>query len=109
MMLAAEIEGIGYVLACDFLKEDGFVKYGKPDIHLIAIFIGIGFCHKGASEHEVQKVISQIAEAAGVSAYAVDKVFWLVGGGKFDKHPEIGKSGHIGRKKSKFIAEFSRQ
>jgi len=107
MILAAEIEGIGYPLACDFLKELGFVNYGKPDVHVIEIFVGIGLCAKGANPYQVQKVISQIAGAAEVSAYAVDKVFWLIGSGKFYNHPDIGKAGQVGRKKTQFIAEFN--
>lgn len=104
MVLAAEIDGIGYPLACDFLKELGFMSYGKPDVHVIQIFAGIGLCPEKASPYLVQKVIAQVAEAAGVTPYNVDKVFWLIGSGKFYKHPQIG---NIGRKKAKFIAEFN--
>ena len=104
MVLAAEIYGIGYPLACDFLKELGFVSYGKPDVHVMQIFAGIGLCPEKVSPYQVQKVIAQVAEAAGVSPYDVDKVFWLIGSGKFDNHPHIG---NIGRKKAKFIAEFN--
>ncbi|WP_174464472.1 hypothetical protein [Paraburkholderia ferrariae] len=107
MILAAEIEGIGYPLACDFLKELGFVSYGKPDVHVRQIFEGIGVCPEKSTAYQVQKVIVQIAEASGVSAYNVDKIFWLIGSGKFYKHPHIGKAGHIGRKKAQFIREFS--
>jgi hypothetical protein len=107
MILAAEVDGIGYPLACDFLKELGFVNYGKPDVHVIEIFAGIGLCPDGASPYQVQKVISQIAGAAEVSAYAVDKVFWLIGSGKFYNHPKIGKAGQVGRKKAQFITEFN--
>ena len=103
MVLAAEIDGIGYPLACDFLKELGFVNYGKPDVHVMQIFSGIGLCPEKASPYQVQKVIAQIAEASGVSAYNVDKVFWLIGSGKFYNHPNIGNIGH---KKAQFIAEF---
>lgn len=109
MILAAEIEGIGYPLACDFLKELGFVDYGKPDVHVIEIFVGIGLCDEDASPYQVQKVISQIASAAGVSSYNVDKLFWLIGSGKFYKHPKLGNEGLIGRKKEQFIAEFNAQ
>ncbi|WP_196494282.1 hypothetical protein [Burkholderia stagnalis] len=104
MVLAAEIDGIGYPLACDFLKELGFVSYGKPDVHVIQIFAGIGLCPERASPYQVQKVIAQIAEASGVSSYNVDKVFWLIGSGKFYRHSNIG---NIGSKKAKFIAEFN--
>lgn len=107
MILAAEIEGIGYPLACDFLKELGFVNYGKPDVHVIDIFVGIGLCKKGASSYHIQKIITQIATEASVSAYNVDKLFWLIGSGKFYKHPEIGSNGLIGRKKAQFITEYS--
>jgi thermostable 8-oxoguanine DNA glycosylase len=107
MIMAAEIEGIGYPLACDFLKELGFVDYGKPDVHVIDIFVGIGLCTKGVSPYHVQKVITQIATAAGVSSYNVDKLFWLIGSGRFYNHPELGNNGLIGRNKEKYIAEFN--
>jgi len=107
MILAAEIEGIGYPLACDFLKELGFVDYGKPDVHIIEIFEGIGLCKQGASPYHVQKVISQIATAAKVSSYNVDKLFWLIGSGRFYNHPELGNGGLIGQNKGQFISEFN--
>lgn len=107
MILEAEIEGIGYPLACDFLKDLGFVNYGKPDVHIIKIFVDIGLCPTGASPYQIQKIISQIADAAEVSAFAVDKVFWLIGSGYFYDHPDIGRLGRVGRKKAQFIAEFN--
>lgn len=105
MILAEEIYGIGYPLACDFLKELGFVNYGKPDVHVIDIFEGLGLCHKGASPYEIQKTIVQMAELKGVSAYNVDKIFWLIGSGKLYDHPEIGNQGSIGRNKERFIEQ----
>lgn len=107
MILAAEIEGIGYPLACDFLKDLGFLNYGKPDVHMMDIFIGIGLCDSDASAYQMQKIITQIAEAAEVSAYNVDKLFWLIGSGKFNQHPHLGKNGLIGRKKLQFVAHFN--
>lgn len=103
MIIAAEIEGIGYPLACDFLKELGFVEYGKPDVHVIEIFVGIGLCDARPTPYQVQKVISNIAYAAGVSPYNVDKLFWLIGSGKFYKHENLGKSGKIGSLKQTYI------
>lgn len=105
MILSEEIYGIGYPLACDFLKELGFVNYGKPDVHIIDIFEGLGLCQRGASPYEIQKIIVQIADAKGVSAYNVDKLFWLIGSGKFYDHPEIGNQGSIGRNKERFIEQ----
>lgn len=103
MILAAEIDGIGYPLACDFLKELGFINYGKPDVHIIDIFSGIGLCDSKASPYQIQKIITEIADSAQVSPYNVDKLFWLIGSGKFYNHPNIGM---IGRKKEEFIAEL---
>lgn len=103
MIMAEEIYGIGYPLACDFLKELGFVNYGKPDVHIINIFTDLGLCVKGSSPYEIQKIIVQIAEAKNVSPYNVDKLFWLIGSGKFYDHPELGNRGNIGRNKDDFI------
>jgi hypothetical protein len=38
MLLEAEIDGFGFALACDFLKELGYTDYAKPDVHLKKIF-----------------------------------------------------------------------
>lgn len=105
MILSEEIYGIGYPLACEFLKELGFVSYGKPDVHIIDIFEGFGLCHRGASPYEIQKIIVHMDEAKGVSAYKVDKLFWLIGSCKFYNHPEIGSQGSIGRNKERFIEQ----
>lgn len=106
MILAEEIYGIGYPLACDFLKELGFINYGKPDVHIIEIFEGLGLCYKGATPYEIQKIIVQMADVKGVSAYNVDKLFWLIGSGKFYDHPAIGNQGNIGRNKERFLAQM---
>lgn len=103
MIIDAEIEGIGYTLACDFLKELGFIEYGKPDTHVIEIFIGIGLFKEKPSPYQVQKVISRIAESAKVSPYNVDKLFWLIGSGRFYKHTHLGNGGKIGSLKKEFI------
>ena len=109
LILAEEIEGIGYTLACDFLKELGFVNYGKPDVQVMDIFIGLGLCEKNSNPYNVQKIIAQIAGEAGVSSYNVDKLFWLVGSGKFYRNPELGKNGRIGSKKKQFLSQLLEQ
>lgn len=108
MILSAEIKGIGYTLACDFLKELGFIEYGKPDKHVKTIFVGLGLCDPNPSPYDVQKVIAKIAAAANVSPYNVDKVFWLIGSGKLyrTEHKHLGNDGHIGRMGNDFLAEF---
>lgn len=103
-LLEASIYGIGYTLACDFLKGLGFVEYGKPDVHVTDIITGTGLCPSTAKPYDIQNTLLRIAKAARVSPYNVDMVFWLIGSGKFDRHPDIGR---IGRKKKAFIKEFN--
>lgn len=106
MVIEAEIYGIGFPLACDFLKELGYVNYGKPDIHIKVIFKKTGLA-PNKDNYQVLKAISRIAANAGVSSYEVDKVFWLIGSGKFYNHSHIGKGGRVGRMKKQFLKYLS--
>lgn len=103
LILSEEVEGIGYALACDFFKELGYFNYGKPDVHVREIFSGLGLCPPSASPYQIQRVITRVASATGNSPYDVDKVFWLIGSGKFYKHPQIGKKGRVGSMKKEFL------
>lgn len=85
-ILAREIHGIGYALACDFLKEMGFANYGKPDVHIKDILRGVGLTKEKAKETEIQAVLREMAKVNGVSAYHVDKILWLIGSGEFYFH-----------------------
>ena len=82
MLLSKEIKGFGFALACDFLKELGYRDYPKPDVHLIKIFHDLGLS-KSTEPYEVYKSIVEMAEAVGEDAYTVDKIFWLIGSGRF--------------------------
>lgn len=82
MLISKEIKGFGFPLACDFLKELGYRDYPKPDIHLIKIFHELGLS-ESKKEYEVYKSIIEMAEVVKEDAYTVDKIFWLIGSGKF--------------------------
>lgn len=103
MLLMNEIYGLGFATACDFLKEIGYVKFGKPDVHLKDIFMELGLCDNRGDYH-VLKAISRVARNANTTPYSVDKVFWLVGSGYFYDDPEIGRKGRIGGHKREFFA-----
>jgi len=107
LLLEAEIYGIAFPLACDFLKELGFVDFGKPDVHIIEQFEALGLIKEKSSNYQVLKAITRISEHVGVSAYNVDKVFWLIGSGYFYHHLHIGKEGRVGRLKDAFIKQWS--
>jgi hypothetical protein len=105
MLLANEIEGFGFALASDFLKELGFINFGKPDVHLRDIFVGLNLCFADASDYEVSKAIVRLAKNANVSPYNTDKIFWLIGSGFFYDDKQIGDKGKIGSRKAEFIRE----
>ncbi|MFA5364589.1 MAG: hypothetical protein WC325_05340 [Candidatus Bathyarchaeia archaeon] len=82
LLLQKEIFGLGFALACDFLKENGYPEYCKPDVHIKSIFTGLGIS-KSDSDYEVFKDIIRFSKAINELPYKVDKMFWLVGSGKF--------------------------
>jgi len=82
LLLAKEIKGLGFALACDFLKEIGYKDYAKPDVHIIEIFSGIGLS-KSKDPYEVFKEVVRFSKLINKSPYVVDKIFWLVGSGNF--------------------------
>jgi hypothetical protein len=103
MLLSYEIDGFGFPLACDFLKELGYFNFGKPDVHVKFIFTGLGLMPPQASNYEVFKAILLIARDAGLSPYHVDKLFWLVGSGYFYDHKGIGHRGRIRTDRKAFV------
>jgi hypothetical protein len=103
MLISHEIEGYGFALACDFLKEIGYSNYAKPDVHVSEIFKALELCPSKANDYRVFKAVIRLAENVGVTAYNADKLFWLVGSGYFYRHPDIGNKGRIGSRKAKFI------
>ena len=103
LLLAQEIEGIGFALACDFLKELGYENFSKPDVHVKEIFWATELSPFGTSDYEVFGAVARVARNASVTAYNVDKLFWLIGSGYFYEDPHVGKRGRIGSQKKAFI------
>jgi hypothetical protein len=102
MLLSHEIEGFGFALSCDFLKELGYVGFPKPDIHLRDIFTALGLCQTG-DDYQLFKAIVRVARNANVTPYNTDKTFWLIGSGYFYGDLNIGRKGRIGSRKNEFI------
>ena len=57
LLLAQEIEGFGFALACDFLNGLGYENFSKPDVHVKDIFGGLGLCAEGAGDYEVFRAV----------------------------------------------------
>ncbi|MEA1875010.1 MAG: hypothetical protein U9N51_11390 [Bacteroidota bacterium] len=103
LMISIEITGIGFSLACDFLKELGYVQYGKPDVHLKEIFKALNLIDpneksKIKQDYQTLKLIDQIAKENKITPFEVDKVFWLIGSGNF-----YLSEMYIGRNRNEFI------
>jgi len=91
MVLAREIYGLGFALACDWLKELGFNEYPKPDIHIIEIFHALGLCAN--DDYSAYKAVVEMAEATGDTPFNVDRAFWLIASGRYFLHDKKVPSG----------------
>lgn len=86
LLISTKISGIGFALACDTLKELGYLSYPKPDVHLIEVFSQLGL-----SEDDPISVFEAIVEMAEVckevdpesTPYKLDKIIWLICSGRF--------------------------
>lgn len=86
LLISQKIKGIGFALACDALKELGFVEYPKPDVHLMDIMSEIDMCER--NEIAVFETIVKISDKCretnkSVTPYKIDKILWLIGSGNF--------------------------
>jgi hypothetical protein len=95
--IARNVHGYGSALACDFVKELGFLNWSKPDVHLKKIFVGLDLA---ASDDNwtVFRAINRLARNVGVSPYHADKVFWLISSGRFYRSQAV-----VGRSRDRFI------
>lgn len=103
LLLGQEVNGLGFALACDFLKELGFFNFAKPDVHVKAIVEGLHLVTESPSDYLVFKVVARIAEHCGRTPYDVDKTFWLVGSGYFYDHRSLGRNGRVETDRDEFI------
>lgn len=99
LLIEKEITGMGFALACDFLKDLGYTEYAKPDVHIMDIFNALGLC--GYNDYAAYETVIEMANAVGETPYKVDKVLWLIGSGNFYLHKVT-----VGRNKEKFIEKM---
>lgn len=82
LLLKEELFGFGFALACDLLKETGNPYFVKPDTHLNDIARGLGISN-AKNDFGIFKDVEAWCDEIGELPYKVDKLFWLVGSGKF--------------------------
>ncbi len=92
-VLSYKIDGFGFTLACDFLKEIGY-DYPKPDTYIKAIVKKMTR-QEEVKEYTAYKEILKIAEKIKRLkkvdeqyhfVYKLDKILWLIGSGMFYKN-----------------------
>jgi hypothetical protein len=108
LVISREVDGFGFALACDFLKELGYLNFAKPDVHVKAIVGELGLCSAKADDYAVFKAVVRIAENCHRTPYDVDKALWLVGSGRFYDHRDMGTHGRIPTDRDAFIASARR-
>ena len=98
LLISEKISGIGFALACDLLKELGFSKYPKPDVHLIEVFSKLGLSSEDPLDNfEAIVRMSDICQEFDETAtpYKVDKIIWLICSGRYyHEKPEYKQLGH---------------
>ncbi len=109
LLISIEISGIGFPLACDFLKEIGYLNFGKPDVHLKEVFKELKLIDPNEKsiikqDYQTLKLIDKIAIENNTTAFKVDKIFWLIGSGNF-----YVSNINIGRNRNEFIREAKKQ
>lgn len=82
LLLKHEIHGFGFALACDFLKENGYPGFIKPDTHLNYIARELGISDSD-NDYGVFKDMIAYCQRIKRRPYEIDKLFWLVGSGNF--------------------------
>ena len=86
LLISKKISGIGFALACDFLKELGYTDYSKPDVHIKEVLTALNLSND--DEIQVFEEIGRIAIDCNsidtfITPYKIDKIIWLICSGKF--------------------------
>ena len=86
LLMQTKINGMGFTLACDCLKELGYLDYPKPDVHLIDVFVSLGLSQKDPID--VFEAIVRMSDDCKeidkqITPYKIDKIIWLICSGRF--------------------------
>ena len=89
-IIASSVNGISNALACDLLKEIGYMNYGKPDVHIKRILERIGIIKdlknklvykKSKEDYFIFRILDILALNSKKTLFEVDKILWLFGTG----------------------------
>lgn len=105
LVLAEEIDGFGLALACDFLKELGYIDLPKPDVHIkrLAYELQISSANSDYILMRDLMRLKPVLRRVGLTVYAFDKYLWLIGSGRFYLVRDGGRELSIGRQSAAFL------
>ena len=88
LLISEKISGMGFALACDFLKELGYINYPKPDVHLIDVLHDVGLSEKDPLSVfeaivKMSEYCKEFFKNENITPYQIDKIIWLICSGKF--------------------------
>lgn len=110
VLLKYNIFGFGIALSCDFLKELGFIKYGKPDVHTKRLLVALNLLEKqkiDEMDFACLYLFDELSHFSNKSQYSIDKLFWLIGTGKL--YLENDLDNNIGGYMNEFIELAKRE
>lgn len=85
LLISTKINGMGFALACDALKEMGYINYVKPDVHIQDVCYELGLCDS-RNQIEVFETMIKLADECKITPYKLDKIFWLICSGRYTLH-----------------------
>lgn len=107
LVIANEIYGAGFALACNVLIDLGF-DFAKPDVHVRRILTKLDLLQKNDSDYQALKVMFKLARGNGVSVFALDKAMYLIGSANYFLHPNLARMRHIRKRTDAFVRDLGK-
>ena len=82
IIIERHVFGMGFPLACDWLREMGYTDYAKPDVHVLTILSECGII-PAWDPYAAFKALARIGRLVGEPPAVVDKTLWFIGSGRF--------------------------
>lgn len=86
LFLQTKIDNMGFAIACNWLKELGYVNYPKPDVHMKDICYAFGLIDKNKRDIDCFEAMVNISRLCEIEPYKLDKVWWLICSGNFYRY-----------------------
>ena len=86
LFLQTKIDNMGFAVACNWLKELGYVNYPKPDVHMKDICCAFGLIDSKKKDIDCFEAMIRVANECGVEPYKLDKVWWLICSGNYYRY-----------------------